>query len=415
MKERRGHWYLLTGLILGIAIGLLASIYAIPVQYINTEPHALNSKDRDNYRALIARAYLVEADNGRALARLALLRDANPADALVAQAQKRMAARRWKEARELFAQASRQDPQNSVARFGLAGDFVHEFDADEITAGTLLTEGKLSRDGGQTWSGTPAQFGNGAEQLRDGSVLGLDYRCTPIEGKTGWYEMARYFSPDGQRFDQDRAEMFAPEAKAAMGHAPHVGPLFMRSILQRADGSLVALMGGWFKSDTALCPYGRGRPYSRTYVCESADGGKTWRYLSTIGYEQIGSEGFNEGSMKRLPDGTWLAICRQDGGNGNYTFTNLAGNYTIYVNQPEFFGRAKVVRNVQLIDGQTVTVGTSRVNYEPDYNIWSIGATYNLSRGTNLYASYASGDANGALVGNSFNATQFAVGVRHLF
>ena len=87
MKERRGHWYLLTGLILGIAIGLLASIFVIPVQYINTEPHALNSKDRDNYRALIARAYLVEADNGRALARLALLRDANPADALVAQAQ----------------------------------------------------------------------------------------------------------------------------------------------------------------------------------------------------------------------------------------------------------------------------------------------------------------------------------------
>lgn len=40
--------------------------------------------------------------------------------------------------------------------------------------------------------------------------------------------------------------------------------------------------------------------------------------------------------------------------HGNYTFTNPAGNYTIYVNQPEFFGRAKVVRNVQIIDGQTV-------------------------------------------------------------
>lgn len=180
----------------------------------------------------------------------------------------------------------------------------------KLRAGTLLTEGKLSRDGGTTWIGTPIRFGNGAEQLRDGSVLGLDYRCLPIEGRTGWYEVARYFSPDGQRFDEDRAEMFVPEAKAAMGHAPHVGPLFMRSILQRADGSLVALMGGWFKSDTALCPYGRGRPYSRTYVCESADGGKTWRYLSTIGYEQIGSEGFNEASMRRLPDGTWLAALR---------------------------------------------------------------------------------------------------------
>ncbi len=176
--------------------------------------------------------------------------------------------------------------------------------------GTLLTEGKLSRDGGQTWSGTSIRFGNGAEQMRDGSVLGLDYRCVPIEGKTGWYDVARYFSSDGQRFEEDRAAMFVPEAKAAMGHGPHVGPLFMRSILQRTDGTLVALMGGWFKSDTALCPYGRGRPYSRSYVCESDDVGKTWRYLSTIGYEQIGSEGFNEGSMKRLPDGTWLAALR---------------------------------------------------------------------------------------------------------
>jgi hypothetical protein len=29
----------------------------------------------------------------------------------------------------------------------------------------------------------------------------------------------------------------------------------------------------------------------------------------------------SESSVNRLPDGTWLAICRQDGGNGNYTFT----------------------------------------------------------------------------------------------
>lgn len=62
-------------------------------------------------------------------------------------------------------------------------------------------------------------------------------------------------------------------------------------------------------------------------------------------------------------------------------------------------------------DGQNI----AGVRFEPDYNIWSLGATYNLSRRTNLYASYASRDADGALIGNSFNATQFAVGVRHLF
>ena len=29
-----------------------------------------------------------------------------------------------------------------------------------------------------------------------------------------------------------------------------------------------------------------------------------------------------ESAVNRLPDGTWMAICRQEGGNGNYTFTS---------------------------------------------------------------------------------------------
>ncbi len=29
----------------------------------------------------------------------------------------------------------------------------------------------------------------------------------------------------------------------------------------------------------------------------------------------------SESAVNRLPDGTWMAICRQDGGNANYTFT----------------------------------------------------------------------------------------------
>jgi len=180
----------------------------------------------------------------------------------------------------------------------------------KLRDGTLLCADKLSRDGGRTWQAGTGGFGEGAEQLRDGSVVGLVYRCLPIKEKEGWYSVARFLSKDGRRFEKDEARMFVPEAKAAMGHAPHVGPLFMRSIIERNDGSLVAYMAGWFKSDTALCPYGRGRPYSRSYVCESNDGGRTWRYLTTIGYEQIGSEGYNEGSMRRLPDSSWLAVMR---------------------------------------------------------------------------------------------------------
>lgn len=87
MREKRGSWYLLTGLVIGAAIGMAIAIFIFPANYVDTAPSALKTSDRDQYRALIARAYLVEADNGRAFARLALLGDANPADALVAQAQ----------------------------------------------------------------------------------------------------------------------------------------------------------------------------------------------------------------------------------------------------------------------------------------------------------------------------------------
>jgi hypothetical protein len=176
--------------------------------------------------------------------------------------------------------------------------------------GTLFCGDRLSRDGGRTWQAGTGGFGQGAELLREGSIIGMDYRCLPITNRTGWYEVNRYLCRDKLRFSKGRAEMYVPEAKAAQGHSAHLGPLFMRSIIERTNGTLVALMAGWFKSDTALCPYGRNRPYSRTYVCESADGGRTWNYLSTIGYEHIGSEGYNEASMRRLPDGSWLAVVR---------------------------------------------------------------------------------------------------------
>jgi len=177
--------------------------------------------------------------------------------------------------------------------------------------GSLLCRDMRSTDGGRTWQGPTGGFGVGAEPLGDGSVLGLEYRCLPEKGSQGWYTVGRSVSADGGRsFEKSEARVHVPRAKAAMGHAFHPGPLFMRSIVERDDGSLVGLFAGWFQEDTALCPYGRGRPYSRTYVCSSDDAGVTWRYGVTIGYDRIGSEGYNEGSMRRLPDGRLLAVMR---------------------------------------------------------------------------------------------------------
>lgn len=87
MNEKRGSLHLLTGAVVGILIGLLVSLVLLPIQYTDTEPYSLKASDRTAYREVIARAYLVEADTMRALARLALLQDANPGGVLVEQAQ----------------------------------------------------------------------------------------------------------------------------------------------------------------------------------------------------------------------------------------------------------------------------------------------------------------------------------------
>jgi hypothetical protein len=181
----------------------------------------------------------------------------------------------------------------------------------QLRNGVLLAAQSISTDGGRTWRPTEGGFGVGGAQLTDDRVLGLQYRCLPQEGSDGLYHVERSLSEDnGRSFSTTQARVFVPQAKAAMGHGPHVGPLFMRSIVQRTDGSLVALMAGWFDGDDTPCPYGRGRPYSRTYTCESNDDGLSWRFLSNIAYDEIGSEGYNEGSLRRLPGGELLAVLR---------------------------------------------------------------------------------------------------------
>jgi hypothetical protein len=87
MKDERGSWYLLTGLILGLGFGLLYAWMIAPVRYVNTEPASLRADFKEQYRALIAAAYLSNGDLQRARARLALLDDPDIAQTIAIQAQ----------------------------------------------------------------------------------------------------------------------------------------------------------------------------------------------------------------------------------------------------------------------------------------------------------------------------------------
>ena len=90
MKERRGPWYLLTGLIIGAALGM-AYAWGRPVQYTNTAPNSLRADYKDQYRSLIASAYLANGDLVRARARLELLQDPDLYRVLAEQAQRTLA------------------------------------------------------------------------------------------------------------------------------------------------------------------------------------------------------------------------------------------------------------------------------------------------------------------------------------
>lgn len=91
MREERGPWYLLTGFLIGVALGVAYAWVISPVQYVDTSPVSLRADFKDQYRALIAAAYVANGDLARAEARLNLLGDADTARALTEQAQRTLA------------------------------------------------------------------------------------------------------------------------------------------------------------------------------------------------------------------------------------------------------------------------------------------------------------------------------------
>jgi len=91
LNEERGSWYLLTAVILGIALGLWCSWVVFPVEYVNTAPDSLRTDFKDVYRVAIASAYAATGDIARAKARLTLLGYDDPLPALAAQAQRFLA------------------------------------------------------------------------------------------------------------------------------------------------------------------------------------------------------------------------------------------------------------------------------------------------------------------------------------
>jgi hypothetical protein len=91
MSEERGPWYIITGLILGAALGLVYAWLVAPRTYADTSPASLQLDFKDQYRAMIASAYLANENFPRAQARLKNLKDEDPILVLNEQAQRSLA------------------------------------------------------------------------------------------------------------------------------------------------------------------------------------------------------------------------------------------------------------------------------------------------------------------------------------
>ncbi len=87
-EKRQPPYYLLTGLLLGLALGFILTMVILPVQYSNVPPETLNPTDKDRYRVMVSLAYQANQDIGRAKARLGLLRDDDIAGQLIQQSRR---------------------------------------------------------------------------------------------------------------------------------------------------------------------------------------------------------------------------------------------------------------------------------------------------------------------------------------
>jgi hypothetical protein len=92
MKTRRFLWEWIIALLVGFGLGLTYAWAISPIQYVDAEPLVLRDDFKDNFRSAISAAYASNGDLDRARARLSLLGDPEPTQALTAQAQRMLAA-----------------------------------------------------------------------------------------------------------------------------------------------------------------------------------------------------------------------------------------------------------------------------------------------------------------------------------
>ncbi len=102
---KRLPWDIVLALLAGLGLGLVYSWSISPLRIFDAEPVALRADFKDQFRSAIAASFAATGNLPRAQARLSLLKDNDPMEALKAQAQRTIASGQFAQADQLAALA----------------------------------------------------------------------------------------------------------------------------------------------------------------------------------------------------------------------------------------------------------------------------------------------------------------------
>jgi hypothetical protein len=158
--------------------------------------------------------------------------------------------------------------------------------------------------------------------VKDGRILLFDVHAEHVGNKR--FEASYWVSRDGFQTLQGPHQygFVLPEADVG-GFDDRGEPIsrmyVRRSILEMSNGDLLACAYGHFEPDKFASEYMPKMNKTRSFVLRSADGGQSWKYISTIASDPVEQEGFGEPVLVQLTKGpnAGRLICQMRTGREN--------------------------------------------------------------------------------------------------
>ena len=235
--------------------------------------------------------------------------------------------------------------------------------ADEINPDATQPLCTVSRDAGRTWSQpTPwKESGNSWLRLKNGACLWLSYLLLYQSESVAKCRVGR--SRDGIEYAWTDGTVDVAPNRFDHGAKGTASIVVHRSIIEMPDGLLLATMYGRFAGD----------PLDRSILTSSTDGGTTWKYLSTIGYDpKVGGEGLNEPCVVRLANGELFCFMRNLSAKPMYSARSTDGGKTWSAPQrmPDEYAALSVDPDLRLLSNGMLACSAGRPNcglmFSPD-------------------------------------------------